>query len=228
MGKVRHLVRWLRLRISCCMSRSSASSPASTRSTVSSHQSLSVEKMPHTTPSSFISHTPQSSAYGRCSPQEIPSKAAASIRESSPEGMVIAAQKGAIEAEQDLVIEHDVAPQAELVASHAMPPEDDRGGPVQLEFNLKFKSGGWSSSASTWSFACKSGRRIEREHEETCTRLEWRHSQQAFPNDSDFDALPAWSDVEDEPEYNVPHERDAYVWSVTSRASSMAVADETM
>ncbi|KAH7091976.1 hypothetical protein FB567DRAFT_227915 [Paraphoma chrysanthemicola] len=228
MGKVRHLVRSLRLRIACGMSKSSASSSASTPSTVSSHQSSAVEKMAHTTSSSFISHTPQSSTYGHCSIQETPLKAAASVGESSPEGIVIAAQKGFIEAEKDAIIEQDVLPQVELVASHDMPPEDDRGGPVQLEFNPDSKPSGGSSSALRWSFACKSARRSEREHEETCTPLEWRHSQQAFLNDADFDALPEWSDVEDDPGYNAPHVRDTDVWSVTSRASSMAVADETM
>jgi hypothetical protein len=37
--------------------------------------------------------------------------------------------------------------------------------------------------------------------------------------DSDFGALPNYSDVEDDPEYNVLFERDEDVWSVSSMDS---------
>jgi hypothetical protein len=42
-------------------------------------------------------------------------------------------------------------------------------------------------------------------------------------SDAEFDALPDWSDVEDEPEYNAPLVKDTEVWSVTSIAESDAV-----
>jgi hypothetical protein len=38
-------------------------------------------------------------------------------------------------------------------------------------------------------------------------------------SDSAFDALPNFSDVEDDPEYNVPFERNEDVWSLTSMDS---------
>jgi hypothetical protein len=41
-----------------------------------------------------------------------------------------------------------------------------------------------------------------------------------FIMDAEFDALPDWSDVEYDPEYNTPYIDDSEVWSVTSMASS--------
>jgi hypothetical protein len=41
-------------------------------------------------------------------------------------------------------------------------------------------------------------------------------------SDAAFEALPAWSDVENDLEYNEPCERDANIWSISSIASSDA------
>lgn len=109
-----------------------------------------------------------------------------------------------------------------------------------------------TSRTSTWSFACRSARRVEREHEgrdesdmessfgsldgwgvsSTPEQQEInpipdsrRHKHDSFMSDKDFDALPEWSDVEDESEYNEPFQRDSDVWSVTTAGSSSGGAD---
>jgi hypothetical protein len=138
------------------------------------------------------------------------------------------------------------------------------------------------SSSSTWSFACQSARRVEREYDEqddnvdddaspfgSLSERSTASADDARPNRSDaenipeqnkpckrttgvqpvsllteetdgsshtpqvseqnsnlgdaaFDALPDWSDIENDPEYNEPFKREADMWSVTSIASSDA------
>ena len=82
------------------------------------------------------------------------------------------------------------------------------------------------SSGSSWSFACQSARHVERKHEAAGEGdgASSFGSLSGWTN-TDLDALPAWSEVEDDPEYNVPHVRDADMWSVTSKASSLAAVD---
>jgi hypothetical protein len=115
------------------------------------------------------------------------------------------------------------------------------------------------SSPSTWSFACSSARRLEREHDDATSdsgfsfgslsgwgvttgeneNLEQPtgeavcgETQDALPDtlpshgpsfeqdSKEFDMLPDWADVEDNPDYNVQIVRDTDMWSVTSIASS--------
>jgi hypothetical protein len=51
------------------------------------------------------------------------------------------------------------------------------------------------------------------------------HKHDSCKSDEEFDALPEWSDVEDESEYNEPFKRDSDAWSVTSAGSSNGGAD---
>jgi hypothetical protein len=101
-------------------------------------------------------------------------------------------------------------------------------------------------SDSTWSFACRSARRIEGEHElsdidegavsSSVSLSVWSVGDIAEPSplrvhqihhalkmsDAEFDALPDYSDVEDDPDYDEPIVGDADVWSVTSAPCSDA------
>jgi hypothetical protein len=100
------------------------------------------------------------------------------------------------------------------------------------------------SSGTTWSFTCRSARRIEGEHElpgineDTATSFgslsRWDVGDIAEPSplrvqqvhhalnmsDAEFDVLLDYSDIEDDPAYDEPFIRDADVWSVSSAASS--------
>lgn len=78
------------------------------------------------------------------------------------------------------------------------------------------------SSTSTWSFGCKGARRVERDEagvdnfqeKASCSVGPW------FMSDEEFQALPDWSDVEEDSEYNVQFGQDSEVWSVTTGASA--------
>lgn len=78
------------------------------------------------------------------------------------------------------------------------------------------------SSTSKWSFACRCARRVERD-EEGVDNLQEDASCSAgsrFMSDEEFHALPDWSDVEGDSEYNVHFEQDSDVWSGTTGASA--------
>jgi hypothetical protein len=102
-----------------------------------------------------------------------------------------------------------------------------------------------ASSKSSWSFACRSARRVEREHagpndpninsdESSFGSLEgWgvttqnsnddlilHHKHESYMSDEDFAALPDYSDVEDDEEYDERYVQDDDVSSVSSKASS--------
>jgi hypothetical protein len=128
--------------------------------------------------------------------------------------------------------------------------------PVEIEQEIDAQP----SSTSTWSFACQSARRIEREHEGSISdsgssfgslcgwgvtlgenvdneqqsgESQWGEFQDAAfhsnisssgggpaqTNDAEFNMLPDWSDVEGDPEYNVAYVRDCDVCSVTDTSS---------
>jgi hypothetical protein len=78
------------------------------------------------------------------------------------------------------------------------------------------------SSKSTWSFACQSARRVERRVSVACSSApptsknfgspSPQDKRWTFMSDAEFDALPDWSDVEDEAEYNTPFVSEADFW----------------
>ncbi|KAH8724133.1 hypothetical protein GQ44DRAFT_709199 [Phaeosphaeriaceae sp. PMI808] len=90
---------------------------------------------------------------------------------------------------------------------------------------------------STWSFACRSARRMERVWQilrdydddappfhsfsesalfsESAVRIDLEQTDTLI-DEVDFDDLPDWSDVEEEPDYNTRYKRDANVFPLTS------------